>query len=635
MGTHNSRLRSTLVIAMMVVALIGLQQLRPADAAVQEIVTVKTSDTIFQQGEPISILATVTTGVSTTVKSTDFMSEPAATENPCGIDYFNLAFIRGAHADIQDYGQLLALKPSYLNIQIAHSDTQLGCRGVHAGIESIDIEPEAIEALPSDQLTELTPKISQGIFDNQEPAITSSNAIVSYTLADGDTKTISQPLVKAFPSIAEYYDREVTREPTQAPEGFRDAFNVYRKSHHFEPGQYTIIASTMSGTISEPVIITIEEGESPIISSASTNALSHFLVGGNYPSFTIPLLISGAIAAGALVLISRRSSGELPGRADFGKGLAVFTLVSGLLMAPTIGMSPAFAAWDEGAQGIKVQSTGTDFKASATQDDFFGLRYASGALAANGQGTQNNAFISGQSIGSDYMWSQSLIQSYGNSGITYSTYTCVRYDSSNYTCYFPDEIVLKASQQFETGYGGGFFPCPWGWTTAQGNTHCYKINEGSEMTKDIGNAGKKRFDLNTYHEIMSDGKVKAIQKIRTCTSYTAGSCGSYETIRNFTTETVANSNQRFFCDSVGGTTYCPSSASVGWEGGSEFRPRSGTYVEHTYQINTATATESYKTGNVAPAESNKDICWWDSIDKSGSTNYKSTYTHNTASNCHS
>jgi hypothetical protein len=289
----------------------------------------------------------------------------------------------------------------------------------------------------------------------------------------------------------------------------------------------------------------------------------------------------------------------------------------------------------EGAQGIKVQSTGTDFKASATQDDFFGLRYASGALAANGQGTQNNAFISGQSIGSDYMWSQSLIQSYGNSGITYSTYTCVRYDSSNYTCYFPDEIVLKASQQFETGYGGGFFPCPWGWTTAQGNTHCYKINEGSEMTKDIGNAGKKRFDLNTYHEIMSDGKVKAIQKIRTCTSYTAGSCGSYETIRNFTTETVANSNQRFFCDSVGGTTYCPSSASVGWEGGSEFRPRSGTYVEHTYQINTATATESYKTGNVAPAESNKDICWWDSIDKSGSTNYKSTYTHNTASNCHS
>jgi len=313
----------------------------------------------------------------------------------------------------------------------------------------------------------------------------------------------------------------------------------------------------------------------------------------------------------------------------------VFTILTITVFSGLATPITTFAAtWDQGAQGIKVSSTTTSFNVATLQDDFFGVDYG-GTGASRGQSTQNNAYLSGQTVGTNYMWSQAIAESYAPAGTTYTSYTCTT-QSGTYTCKTPSQIKVKGSHQLQTDEGSFPFYCPSSWFRVNGS-HCYLINENAELTKSIGSAGKKRFDLNAYHTLQSDGKVDTFMKMRTCTSHLSSSCGTYVDIFNpAPSQTLTSSNQYFFCDTVESLIHCPSSASVGWEGDQIFRPLTGTYVEHSYTIDSS-ATETYKVGNLSPSETNDDVCWWTTITDPGGSNptYKSTYKYNTASQCHS
>lgn len=301
----------------------------------------------------------------------------------------------------------------------------------------------------------------------------------------------------------------------------------------------------------------------------------------------------------------------------------------GVFSMMSMSIPNSYAAWDEGAQGIKVTSTDGDFDVTSVQSDFFGVDFG-GTAASDGVSVQTNAFVDGQTIGTNYLWAQSVTEARPIPTTTYNSYTCGT-QSGTYTCEYPNEVQMKGTFQMETDEGPLFFECPGGWTRVNGS-HCWIIiAESTEATKDVGDAGDKRFDLYAYMELQSDGEVYAEQKYRTCDD-DDGPCTGYTSLKSGTSDSVANSNEEFTSDQIGGTTYYPSSATVGYEGGQVFVPLTGTYIEHTYQVNDGSAVESYKTGNIVPGEANDDICWWDSISDSGgaSPNFKSSAKYDTS-----
>ena len=542
-----------------------------------ENIIVKTNGLVFDQGEPLSIIAMAHVNGKQPVTIDEFKSEAATIVGPCGLDYLNIAMIKGAHQNIKTYDELLALKDQYVNFEYKDSNTKLPCKGIdHQSVALVELSVLKTVPVAPDAVAKLTPKMKEGFFDNKTPQSVHSDAVIQFNDSEGKIQEVAIPLLYAKHDIVEYYDTDVRREPVEPSEGSQAETKVYRRNYDLSLGQYTIVGSTMSGSISEPVIIIIQSSDLST-SSVDTNVL--YLLFGIIASGGI-LALYGINGKNVFSNATKAASHNL-------RKISFAIVLMGIFSVLTVPVAESEASWDEGAQGIKVQSTGTSFNVAAVQSDFFGVDFG-GSGSSKGVSVQNNAFIDGQTIGTNYLWSQALTEAKATTSTTYTSYT---YDtqSGTYTCKYPSEVEVKGALQFTTDEGSWPFYCPSGWTRNTG-LDCYLIvDESNEIIKDVGDASKKRFDLYAY-KTLSTGKINAVLKFRTCTDDTSG-CGSYATLKDITSGTVAGSNEEFISDSVEGTTYYPSSALVGWEGGSTFRPLTGTYVEHSYTIDSS-GTES-------------------------------------------
>lgn len=624
----NTKIGTSLTITMLCIIMFTLSSTTHAFATGEEIIEVKVNGNSFKQGDPISIISTGASISDKPTNLTQFKSEVAAIPNPCGVSYFNVVLIKGSFPSISTYEELLSLKTNYLNIEYPYPEMTFNCFGINTdSVISAEISPERQIVISADEIAKLSTKSRGGLFDNQNPSLIRSDTIVTYKQKTGEIKQLNRPLFYPIWNVTKYYDTEVTREIVEPPVGFEDATMVYRKSHLFEPGEYTIVASTLSGAISKPVIINI----------IPNNGIQTTFWDESLGTITMMLLGSGGVI-GTVAGISSKVSTKISSidKKTLQKTTYVISTIAIVLMGGLPLNTSEAATWDTGAQGIKAQSTTSAFNVASVEDEFFGVQYQ-GPGASKGQSTQNNAYLSGTlALGmTDYVWSQALVETYAKTDTTYSSYTCTT-QSGTYTCQYPNKIVVKGAHHLTTAEGL-FGTCPIGWSHNSFAGNCGLIQEGLELTKNIGLDGKKRFDLNAYHTLQSDGKVDTYMKMRTCTSYLSSSCGAYFEIYNGPiSQTLTSSNQYFTCDTVGSIIYCPTSASVGWEGSNTFRPKTGTYDEHFYTIDSS-ATVSYKYGPASPEEQNDDICWWTSITNPGGSNptLKSTYKFNTASQCHS
>jgi hypothetical protein len=397
---------------------------------------------------------------------------------------------------------------------------------------------------------------------------------------------------------------------------------------------------SMSGAVSEPIVITISSQE-------KTNA--PLLLGGlqglvDYANLGIGSMLAGAGLV-AFAMYARRTG--IGSWRNFGGSMPKFSIVilMTLMLASVAYVSTfptAYAAWDKGAQGIKVSGTSSSFNIAAAQTDLMGWR-TTGTSDGTGASSQLNTYLSGQTTGTSYLWAQSVI-SFRASSSTYNSYTCNTWPSGSMTCDYVNAITLTPRTEFHTGKG--LFGCNdgsagWGFWIND-DLDCYHsnppLNQLIEYSRNIGASGYKRFNLYEYMTLSSDGKINSVTKLSRCTTQT--SCGGYEQFFSYTSPTMTSSNQKFTSGSVGGTTYYPNAVFVGHSGGAVYTGKTGTYFEQTFDVSdSSTGNASYSkctSSNVctSPAEGNQDICWNTTIGDTGTArNFKSSAKYSTS--CHS
>lgn len=625
------------ITVFVVIAMTSTIHTQTAEAFPQERVTVITNGQDFAKGEPVAIFIQGTIPESTNVTVDNFQSEYPIAEGPCGITYMNFAFLRGAHPNISSYDDLLKLKDYALNVKYPAAKGYVSCMIQSAGIDSAELSPSVTKDIPPEELANVDSRTLTKIFGDSKPSVTYSQAKVTYKLEGyaEETKTIEYSLVDFYKGITQYYDEEVTREAISS-----DETRVFRASHELEPGQYTIVGFTMSGAVSEPIVITI---------SSQDKVPTPLLLGGlqrlaDYANLGIGFMLAGAGFV-AFAMYARRAG--IGSWRNFGGSMPKFSIVilMTLMLASGAYVSTfpaAYAAWDKGAQGIKVSGTSSSFNIAAAQTDLMGWR-TTGTSDGTGASSQLNTYLSGQTTGTSYLWAQSVI-SFRASSSTYNSYTCNTWPSGSMTCDYVNAITLTPRTEFHTGKG--LFGCNdgsagWGFWIND-DLDCYHsnppLNQLIEYSRNIGASGYKRFNLYEYMTLSSDGKINSVTKLSRCTTQT--SCGGYEQFFSYTSPTMTSSNQKFTSGSVGGTTYYPNAVFVGHSGGAVYTGKTGTYFEQTFDVSdSSTGSASYSkctSSNVcnSPAEGNQDICWNTTIGDTGTArNFKSSAKYSTS--CHS
>ncbi|GBC73211.1 hypothetical protein HRbin04_00607 [archaeon HR04] len=186
-----------------------------------EQIIVSTNGKFFAQGDMIELKLSVinTTGQVLTINT--FKKEYASIVSPCGIGYFDFAFLRGSYPNIATYEDLLSLKDKLINVRWPNPYTSTCMFGYVEGIAYVEIPPNGPDAR------------------------------ITYIDRNGETFTRSRHLTDEF-RINKYYDQFDTREEISP-----DEVRVYRASHLLEPGEYTIVGFTLAGTVSKPVVITV------------------------------------------------------------------------------------------------------------------------------------------------------------------------------------------------------------------------------------------------------------------------------------------------------------------------------------------------------------------------------------------
>ncbi|MEM2760942.1 MAG: hypothetical protein QXN83_09660 [Nitrososphaerales archaeon] len=640
--TETRNLNKRKVTVIMAIALLllavsfGYYQLKEAEAITPEKITTVTNGRTFTQGDPIAVLTQGTIVGTTRVNLDNPKSEYAGIEGPCGIPYLDFAFLRGAYPNISTYEDLLALKSNALNVRYPHTKDMISCQVYSTGILSVEISPAITKVNPPELTAQVEPKIMVQLFpDVARPTLTYSPAIVSYNDPEKGKVSVDYILLDSAIGITKYYDVEVIREQV-AP----DEVRVYRASHPLEPGEYTIVGFTMSGSVSKPVVITVlPEGSIP---PTTANSISMLTFAPNLP-LLITAMVGVIIPFGMFI-----RGGEFSALKDkIPKKFALTAILSAILLGTSFASMPAYGAWDKGAQGIQVSNTAADYNVAILQTDQKGWK-SLGTSDGTGTGSMNSAFLSGQTTGTNYLWSNAA-NLWRAASSTYNSYTCSTWPSGTFTCQYVNSIVYAPRQEFITDKTGGFPNCNDGsagagfWTYDSVNQNCYKRHPDpvAEYTFNIGAGGYKRFDMNGYMTLQSDGKVHSILKFRRCTSDAESSCGFWVTRLDYTSPTLTSSNQKFTSGVVGGTTYYPNGALVGHSGGSSYTAQPGTFVELTYDAtdSSGSPTASFKrcapsTGAGicnAPAEGNTNLCWWSPIGTTGvAKQYKSSAKYDTA-----
>ncbi len=528
----------------------------------------------FRQGEPISIISEVRLNNGEEIIIDKFKTKSPTLPSPCGQLYLDFIFLRGSHEDISSYENLIDLQENEINVKYPHA-RKTCMTGFHGETTSIKISPSITQELSQQEIInfELSrPGLIDKLFSSpSSPSFKFSKSIETYKTGSGGEKVTERDLKIMIHDITKYYDVEETME-----EIGENKYKRYRASHILEPGEYTVVGFTQSGVISEPKIITILPKDSELNTdiSSKTSALLN-------------------------------------------------------LFSP---FQEAYGDWDNVAQGIEVDNTDSNFNEASGEADIFGARFE-GLQDAEGFGLQHNAFLSGQITGTNYLWVQNIIFVVADS-LNHNTYTCSTWPSGTYTCAYVDKVNLNSRMEFHTDDTGILNTCEQGsvslgfWKYDIADDACYHIEDDIIEPVNIGLDGKKRFDINLYDKLETNGKVKLISKFRTCTSDLLSSCGAFTELWNTTSEfAMTSSNQHFTSDTFEGKEYATNMVLVGHSGGDIFNTLDNTYIEMVYDATDSggTPTVDFKRCNsaaftkscVLPAESNRYIFWESPIGDTG------------------
>ncbi|MGI0055907.1 MAG: hypothetical protein ACREAK_00880 [Nitrosarchaeum sp.] len=577
-----------LIISISTIAI--LPTLSSAHAISSEYIEATTDKKIYQYGEPIQLTFNdINNGPKNII--TEFKDSYPGIKGPCGIAYVDFVFLNGDYSKVKNFDELVSLTDQVLNVVHGTPYSMIMCPFTVKNFDSVNFDP------------------------------TSKKAIINAGQMNGESLQMAREFIASY-EITNVYGKTLTKEiePGQEQE--------YVESKILPVGNYTIIAFSMAGEISKPVVIEVTDNDQKntsfkidSVATQFTNTINLLVSGQNVLSLmSLPLIF------GSVMFVSFKRSDKLSKRLNI---ILVVTLIS-LTMIPQSGQYQAFATYNVSSQGLEAHSTTSTFKTATTEVQSQGIKYAVGAN--NGFSVQNNQFVQGFTVGNGFLWSQSLIQAESATGTTWNSHTCTT-QSGSISCQLPSSVNLRGVYNFWTD-DSIFNSCPTGFTYDSATDECYKAAGGAWVPVTLSST-KTRLDLNTFQEIQTGG-IKMIQKYRSCTgSFT---CDAYTTVKDWSPLfAYANSGSRFDLGTPPSGTRWGTQAVVGQcgscNGGLGDVPfLSGTYLTEKYTINSSGSPIMKAAGAIdSPSENNTNLCWWNSITNPGGTNptYSVTATYGT------
>lgn len=549
-----------------------------------ELVRAETNGRIFQYGDTVKLtIEDINIGPQKDV--TTMKEKYAGVVSPCGIDYVDFAMLSGDQSTIQTYDELAVLGDKSLNVVYSKPYQFYACPfGVFHGVSKASLEAD------------------------------SRHSTISYVTDNGQIN-MKRELITVY-EIQNVYGKEALEKQISPEESIR-----YVDSQPLPVGKYTIIAFTLSGNISKPIVIEITNatGNAPQVVPGHTETV---FPNGNsiLPDVSLASLLTIPAMFGGVMFTSLRKTRNLASSFKLALALTIVTTVA----LPMSEANQAFAAYNVNSQGVEAHGTSTSFKSATAEDQWEGIQTAKGT----GQGTSlfNNHFVKNFSVGKDMLWSQSFVQIETPTSATTNSHTCTT-QSGTYTCKLPSTVNLVGVYNVWTFQNAG--TCPTGFTPQPGGT-CVDLGNGSIWGVTISST-KTRIDTNTFNQVQSTGKLYMDQKYRTCTGST---CSAYTTVYSHLTPVYATTSGYFgsqFIPPLSATYY----GIVGPEGecgtcnGGAGRVSflDGTYATQWYSTTSATPVYRASGDLNLPKEQNKDICWWDIISTGGSlhtTTYRYT-----------
>lgn len=454
----------------------------------------------------------------------------------------------------------------------------------------------------------------------------SHNATVSFTTSQGEKISRERTLMSIF-NIHNVYGKETLHKQVSS-----DQELDYVDSKLLPVGKYTIIAFTLSGQISKPLIIEVvnstivgKAGGATVSANASAPTTEVF-TGANLGGATMTLTAI-PLAFGLLMVMGFRRTKSLSKGGIF--SVVIVSLGIATLL-PIMDARQAFAAYNVSSQGVEAHGTNSSFFKATVEDRFEGVRTPLGVNA--GLSTQNNQFISQFTVGNEYMWSQSFVQQEIPTGSTFNNHSCTT-QSGSITCSLPSQVRLRGVYNIWTH--PGLLGCPSGFSPSSGE--CVNLNSGVWKPVTVASSNI-RVDLNAYQEVQSPGNIYLDQKYRTCT--TLSSCTGYTTLYSYTSPQYGNFGSFYYdLGMVNGNVRYGVNGAVGQCGSCDggfgrVVFGTGTYMTQTYTIVSSNPTAAYRPSGItdAPAEQNSNLCWWNSITNSGGSTptLTATATYNTA-----
>ncbi|HYL67007.1 MAG TPA: hypothetical protein VEU72_07630 [Nitrosopumilaceae archaeon] len=562
---------SILAVALFASPMLVFAQTTPIQNSEQ--ISVKLDKNIYQYGDTIHLtIHDVNAGPKQVI--TAFKNNYAGINGPCGVQYFDFAFLSGDQTKIQNYDDLVAVKTNALNVIYANPYDMVLCpRGYTDHLDKMSVNNN------SDDVTITTIK------------------------SNGDSVTLQDNLISKY-EISKVYGNTLYKQIDQ------NTTLEYKESKTLPAGKYTVIAFTLSGQISKPTLIEIVNSSTSATSftpSDSKGLQTVFSSGTNLwlaSLFTAPALFGGFMALG-------RKTGKK--FSNFATAIVMTIIVSSAFA--TSEQNNAFATYNVSSQGVEEHSTTSTFKTPSVQVGFEGV--VTGTGTGSGLSVQNNHFIHGFSVGTGYLWAQSIVQQEIPTSATYNSHSCTT-QAGSYTCKLPSSVTIRGLDNYWTNkdiFGG----CPSGWTLL--SPDCYFVPTPGNWNTVTLSSSSTRIDEYTYQNIDSSGNLNLIQKYRTCTS----SCTGYTQLDSDTRAYATSSSYYDLTTYFGGTTYGVEAVvgECGTCGGGTGKVTfsDGTYGTETYTLDSS-GSPAYRASGATtyPAENNVDLCWWSSIGNTGGSN---------------
>ena len=242
-----------------------------------EKISVFTDKEFYRLGEAISVLATATPELNKTNKDLIVRENRYPLyEGDCGIPYLAVAFIPGSHPEINSFEKLFQLKDEILNVDVKDPPYSRSCMfPASQEYVSVRLSPPLTRIFyldeEKDNMSEDQFESYRGFFKDGKLELTYSNATLTSVTKSGGVWNSTRELWYSHIGIKQHYDKFETRELVSTSPSGEESYNRYLASHPFEVGSYTLVGFTMSGSISKPAIITVQQDSS--ISNLSSNVL--------------------------------------------------------------------------------------------------------------------------------------------------------------------------------------------------------------------------------------------------------------------------------------------------------------------------------------------------------------------------